>query len=84
MATLANHERDELRQGFAASGGVPAGVTKPDLNAAFQAVEDWFENTGRAAIGSAIETAAPGKFNAAQKKRIAGYWLRQKFTREGV
>lgn len=87
MAVLTSAQLAELRQGCASSAaaaGAPVNYTKAQLNAALQAVEDWFENTGRAAIGAAIEAAAPGLFNAAAKKRIAAYWLRQKFAREGV
>ena len=43
---------------------------KNDVAAASQAVEDTVPAI-KSGIASAIETAAPGKFNAAQKTRIA-------------
>ena len=83
MAILTADQLTELRQRFAATLAT-LGVTKAEVNAALQAVEDYFENTARAGFGAAIETAVPAKFTAAQKKRLVAYWLLQKFTREGV
>ncbi len=82
MATLTAQELASLRQGIE-SEGVPAGVIKPTLNAAFQAIETWFENN-RAGLGTAIDAAtSPFVFTAAQKKALGKWWLRQKFDRGG-
>lgn len=56
--------------------------TKAEVNAALQAIEDYFETTARAGLGAAIEAAAPGRFSNARKKRLVAYWLLQKFDRE--
>jgi len=80
MAPLTDPERDELRQMLA--GAVTPTWTKPQINAALQAVEDWFE-TARAGAGAAIEAAAPGVFSPANKRRLLVAWLRQKLRREG-
>ncbi len=81
MAVLNTAELAELRQSLAE--GKVVSWTKPQINAGLQAIEDWFEaNKGN--LGSAIEAVAPGAFNAARKKELVAYWLRQKFRREGV
>jgi hypothetical protein len=82
MAVLTASELAELRNGVANSG--TQSWTRAQVNAALQAVEDYFEDTARAGFGSAIEAAAPGVFTNAQKKRIGAYWLLQKYRREGV
>lgn len=76
MATLTGDQLAELRQEAARVVGVVT-YTKPVINAALQAVEDWFE-ANRAALGGAI----PGPFNAAAKKQLVKFWLKQKFGRE--
>lgn len=87
MAILSASQCDELRQGITAStekAGVAVNYSKAQMNAAIQAIEDYFENTAKAGFGSSIEAAAAGVFNNAAKKRIIAHWLRQKFVREGV
>jgi len=80
MATLTGVQLAEVRQEAARAAGVVT-WTKPQANAALQAVEDWFE-ANRAALGAAVEAAAPGVFGAAHKRALLKYWLRQKFGRE--
>ncbi len=61
----------------------PINVTKPDVNAAIQAVYDRMDAVStRQAIGSDIETAAPGAFTAAQKVAIAGVVIEEFAKRE--
>ncbi len=85
MAILSAPEQAELRRQIAAE--LPAvDFTKPQVNAAFQAIEDWFE-ANRASLSTAINAAtvpAGYTFTAAQKRILVAYWLRQKFGREGV
>lgn len=82
MATLLNNELSELRQTAGRDQAVD--YTKPQINAALQAIEDWFE-ANRAALGAAINTAtAPYVFTPALKRRMVAHWFRQKFSREGV
>lgn len=58
------------------------GYTKAEVNAVIQAYEDYYETTARAGFGAAAEVAAPGVFNAAQKKRIGKFYLFLKFGLE--
>jgi hypothetical protein len=81
MAVLTSGELAELRQ-LASTIKVPVTWDKATVNAALQAIEDWFE-ANRASLGSAIETAAPGVFTNTEKKGLVKYWLRQKFNRGG-
>jgi hypothetical protein len=81
MAVLTPGQLTELRQ-FIAAGVATQSWTKLQVNAALQALENWYESSGRAAAGSAIETAAPGVFTNAQKKLLGKYWLLQKAGRE--
>ncbi len=81
MAILTEEQKTEIRN-YVATSGVPITYIKSQIGTAMQAVEDFFENTGRAAIGNAIETAVPGVFTAQQKKLIVKYWLLQKAGRE--
>ena len=79
---LTDTELAELRQQMARASATLA-WRKANVNAALQTIETWFE-ANRAALGAAIEAAAPGYFNATQKKQLVAYWLEQKFRREGV
>jgi len=69
-----------IRQDFVATLTI-INKTKPQINVALQAIEDWFE-ANRAALGAAIEAAAPGQFTGAQKLKLVKFWLRSKFERE--
>lgn len=82
MAILSVKELAELRRACARNV-TPVTWTKPQINAALQAIEDWFE-ANRASLGAAIETAAPLQFAGPLKKRLVAFWLRQKFGREAV
>lgn len=82
MAILLPDDLTVLRQQSARDQTVD--YTKAQINAALQAIEDFFE-ANRGAISAAINTAtAPYVFTAAQKRRMVAYWLQQKFGREGV
>ena len=80
MAALTGDQLTRVRQDACATQTL--NVTKTQLNAAIQACEDYYENTARAGFGAAMEGAAPGLFNATQKKLIGKYWLLSKFGRE--
>ena len=53
---------------------------KPTLNAAVQAIEDWFE-ANKAGGSAAVETAAPGAFTNAEKLQLFAVWMVEKATR---
>jgi hypothetical protein len=81
MAIISVSDLASLRQRCAADANSVT-WTKAQVNAAIQALEDWFDTTGRAGAAAAIESAAPGVFTNAQKKLIGKYWLAQKSGRE--
>ena len=86
MAVLTRDQLDSIRVQLEASpAGIATGGSAKSLwNAAIQAVEDYFENTARAGINSAVNTAtSPTVLSAAQKKAIVVYWLLSKFNRGG-
>jgi hypothetical protein len=83
MAVLtATQARDARRT--AEKSGIAINYTKAQANAAFQAIEDWFEGAGiKAAVSGVIDAAtAPLVLTAAQKKQIVRAWLAQKFIIE--
>ena len=80
MALLTLTQLAAIRQDFVATLAV-INKTKPQINAAIQAIEDWFE-ANRASLGAAIEAAAPSTFTPAQKLKLVKFWLRSKFDRE--
>jgi len=85
MAILTATQLAEMRQRLVKKLGIMAiDFDKPTVNAAFQAIEDWYEaNKGQ--ISSDINTAtAPFVFTPQQKKWLGAYWLLQKSKREDV
>ena len=85
MATLSTETLVKLRQENANNMAPDAiDYTKTDINSALQALEDWFDDPlVRTEVSDRIDTAtSPFVFTAAQKKKIAKYWLRSKFGRE--
>ena len=82
MAILTLEELAFLRR-ETAKHQTPVTWTKPQINAASQATENWFE-ANRASLNSAINAAtSPVVFPAAVKLRLVKEWLRQKFERGG-
>lgn len=82
MATLSAAELGEIRKKLAR--GVTVMWSTPQANAALQAIEDYFEDTAKAGLNSAIEGAASGVFTAAQKKKLVAFFILQKSRRESV
>ena len=82
MAVLSPEEATKIRQECARAFPT-VNYTKPQINLAMQAVEDWFE-ANRAALNAAINTAtAPFIFTVPQKLEIVKRWLAGKFERGG-
>lgn len=55
---------------------------KPAINAAIQALEDWYEGE-RATVNAALNAAtSPLTLTAEQKKKLVGYFLIEKAVRE--
>jgi len=87
MATLTNPEKDQMRQEFAAAnagGDIP--WTKPQINAAGQAIEDVLTSPQvQTAISNAIDAAmTPIVLSATAKRRLVAILLRLKFQRDQV
>ena len=83
MATLTPAQLAQLRRKFAQKlGNVTIDFDKPIVNAAFQAIEDWYEDN-KAQISIDIDTAtAPYVFTGQEKKWLGAFWLLQKSGRE--
>jgi len=88
MATIGNDELDfgmrELARNIRPN---PTVWSKAQIKAAFQSLEDWFEDAPSSAkldAAAAIETVAPGVFSNAQKKKIGGVWMIRKALRDLV
>ncbi|MGI9489096.1 MAG: hypothetical protein ACR2RF_25065 [Geminicoccaceae bacterium] len=82
MAVLTAEELTELRQG-AANDSITLAWTKTNINAALQAIEDWWETTAKLDAATEIETAAPGVFSNPEKKLIGKWWMKKKFDLGG-
>lgn len=89
MAILSTAELVRARQ-QAATGRNPS-WTKPQINAALQAIEDAMVGTANvgprsvsAHISLAIETAAAGVFNAGQKDTLFILWSYLNAARGGI
>lgn len=82
MAVLTSDQLCDIRRDLAREFAA-VGYTKAEVNAALQAIEDWFE-ANRASLGSAINAGtAPFVFTNPQKVALVKYWLRKKFERGG-
>ena len=82
MAVLTPPELDKFRQLLARDFPNVTWV-KADVNDAIQALEDWWETTGRPSAGAEMEAASPGKFTGVQKKALGKFWLSHKFLGGG-
>lgn len=82
MATLTNDDCTPIRRLLTET--FPAhGATKPQINAAAQVIEDWFE-ANRSALSAAINVAtAPLVLTNQQKKAILRGYMLVKFRLEG-
>lgn len=78
MAVLTATQLQQCRQG-AQNGSVP--WTKPQANAAFQAIEDTMRGaTVQTALSAAIDTAvSPLSLTVGQKRRLFREWARVTF-----
>lgn len=83
MAILDSGQLTEVRRAYTDKRAPIVDYTKPQLNAAIQAIEDWFE-MNRAGLAVAIDAAtAPYVFPATQKRLMVAMWLRHKSGRDG-
>ena len=82
MALLTATQLSELRQKFTV--GESPTWTKATVNAALQAIEDWYEANKATGVTAVNTATSPTVFTANQKKKLFAFWLYQKFIREGV
>ncbi len=81
MATVDNNALAEGRQSVAADN-VTVDYSKTLINAAFQAIEDWFE-ANRASLITAIDDAtSPVTLSNPRKKRLVAAYLEYKTGKE--
>lgn len=80
MATFNPDQLAELRQRIATDLAT-VNFTKPQINAALQAVETWFEKPSiKASLKADVDAAtAPFAFTGAQIAKLVKYWLTYKF-----
>jgi len=80
MAAISTKEKSKIRQKMSSIGTVD--YNRPTINAAMQAVEDWFDGE-RATISAQIDIAtSPKVLSNQQKKKLVGFWMLKKYVRE--
>jgi len=82
MAILTSSELASLRKALRKGNpGMTKDFTKPEINATFQAAEDWFES-GRTEFGTAMQSGTAHIFTNPELKIIGGVYLELKGTKE--
>lgn len=89
MAVITVNDLEDLRR--RAARNKSPNWTKPQINAALQAIEDAMISTSnvgarsiKAQIGQAVEAVAAGVFNAAQKDELFVLWCMINAKRGGI
>ncbi len=82
MAVLTAEQLASLRQGFEHEGNYGPWL-KADLNAAFQAIEDWWEATTAARNGVITAATAPGLLPDSTTKALGKQWQQHKTGQGG-
>lgn len=80
MAVLNDADRKEVWAEFMRSSGVFPGLTKAELRAAVDALDD-FMNTNAAAINSAIPQPARGALTTSQKAKLLVHVVQQRYLK---
>jgi len=70
MAVLSAAERAEITARAQRTSDCPGGVTKPQLRAAFDALDDCWETAGAAAANAAIPQPQRGTLTVRQKAAL--------------
>lgn len=79
MAVLNNAQRAEIAAAIQRTTDCPGGLTKPQLRAVFDALDDWWETTGATEANTAIPQPQRGILSAKQKAAIFMILLRKKY-----
>jgi hypothetical protein len=84
MAAFTPEELQELRSALARNTDAHH-WDKPTVNNTLQVIEDFMQQTStRQAVGNAIENAAPGVFNVAEKTQLFAIWSLTFARRQGL
>ncbi len=84
MAIFTVEQLGELRSALARNTATQS-WTKPQVNAALQAIEDLMvQPSTRTAVSNAIEAAAPSVFDVAQKELLFAVWSLTYARRQGL
>lgn len=78
MAVLTAEELRGMRN-VSEPDRTPHTHTKAQVNAALQAMEDYYQATAKAGFAAAIENAAPGVFSNNQKKKLGRAYFAFRF-----
>lgn len=70
MAVLTTEQRLAFRDRIMRTPDCPGGITKAQLAAAANALDDWWETTGAAAANAAIPQPQRGLMTTKQKARL--------------
>ena len=68
--SLTTEQRRAIREAIMRAGDCPGAITKPQLVAVVDAIDDWWEATGAAAANAAIPQPQRGLLTAKQKARL--------------
>ena len=79
MAALTNQQRSEDVAEIQRTPDCPGAITKPQLRAAYNALDDWWEATGAAAANAAIPQPQRGLMTTRQKASLFFVLLRRKY-----
>jgi hypothetical protein len=79
MAVLSDADRAALSAEIQQTSDCPGTLTKPQLRAVFNAIDDWWETTGAAAANTAIPQPQRGLLANRQKARIFMAVLRRRY-----
>jgi len=85
MATISAADLAKIRREIAEAfvkAGLPVNFNKAQINAALQALEDWFEGVRSSAVTAINNATSPFVFTNAQKKKLGAYWLLFKYAQE--
>ena len=79
MAVLSSADRAEITASIQRTGECPGGLTKAQLRAVFDAMDDWWEATGQGLVNAAIPQPQRGIMTPRQKAAMFQTMLDKKF-----
>lgn len=79
MAVLSNADRAALTAEIQRVPDCPGAVTKAQLRAAFNALDDWWETTGAALANTAIPQPQRGLMTTREKAAMFMFLLRRRY-----